>query len=714
MLTGLAATRYDNYRTASYKHAKEKADSVMARTFEYQKANNLYIGNVKCTTYSKFHIFTDIHNLSFRVLPNSHHINKGLNHYFGESATKIEYAGHGILNREVIAFYSTMNNIKKIRSVIADNISIMLYSPYLINDKLLSPFNKLNKSYYRYKADSTIITRGREKVYISVKPRYKNNQLVNANAIIDRLTGKVDFVNIKAVYDHILRINISFTMGSDGIRSILPESAMAHVYYKFFGNKIGAQILTLIDYKAIGTKEHLDSLMKTTNKYNLTELGLLENDTNDTFDEKYFAAHRPRPLTLQEDSIYTSYEETKYREKAVTNTKVPVKSNNFEDVFLDRHKVYFFNKKAVLSIPALLSPSMLQWSGKRGISIQKRLTLNMQMNNGMSIKMTPRLGYSFKQKQIYWSVPVNFLILPKINGGFKLTAGNGNHIYSSLQAKEVREEIKKVNNYDSILNVFNRYNFNYYNDFSIRGEFYVKPLAGMTVKFGGVYHKRGLVNWNSEASKNGMKRYYKSFAPRLEMSYTPHTYYYKTKSQTMPLYSEWPTVRLIYERGVNFLGCNNQYEQIEADCAYRINITDTRSLFLRGGCGFFTNRKDMYFVDYDNFSFHNMPSGWNDDMSDEFQLLDRRFYNESNYYAMLCGTYDVPILITGRIPFISKSINRERIYLNVVSMHALNPYGEFGYGVSTTFFDGAVFVGAGRHTEPRFGAKISLRFFDNW
>ena len=114
------------------------------------------------------------------------------------------------------------------------------------------------------------------------------------------------------------------------------------------------------------------------------------------------------------------------------------------------------------------------------------------------------------------------------------------------------------------------------------------------------------------------------------------------------------------------------------------------------------------------FSFQNMPTGWDDDMLGDFQLLDRHWYNESNYYALLCTAYESPMLLLSRVPLISKIIKKERVYLNAVSLHALNAYVEGGYGISSDFFDGAVFFGGGNASGFQFGAKISLRFFDNW
>ena len=69
------------------------------------------------------------------------------------------------------------------------------------------------------------------------------------------------------------------------------------------------------------------------------------------------------------------------------------------------------------------------------------------------------------------------------------------------------------------------------------------------------------------------------------------------------------------------------------------------NLYLRLGWGKFTNQDNLYFVDFANFTRHNLPVGWNDEVGGVFQLLDRRWYNSSSQYLRGHVTYEAPFLL---------------------------------------------------------------------
>ena len=76
-----------------------------------------------------------------------------------------------------------------------------------------------------------------------------------------------------------------------------------------------------------------------------------------------------------------------------------------------------------------------------------------------------------------------------------------------------------------------------------------------------------------------------------------------------------------------------EYERIEFDLQHQIRLGLMRNIYYRFGFGAFTNQDELYFVDFVNFSRHNLPVGWNDEIGGVFQVLDGRWYNSSRRYV---------------------------------------------------------------------------------
>lgn len=697
---------------SSSRRVESPADTLMARVFAYAQNNGGHIGHYENTVYTKFHISSHTRNFLLKLLPHSIDPPKGRRRFFGENMTRYSYIGLGILDRKEVAFYSTMSKLRKIPDILHTNLNAMIYEPTIYPGRLLSPFNRRNSRHYKYEIDS--VSResgGGGTALLSFTPKYGNAQLVKGKARVDCATGKVEKVVFDAVYDRILKMNAGFDMGEGGgTASLLPRKARLKMGYRWGGNSVDVDMDSRISCENVTSARHADSLrhLAASDGRGIAAMSQLRGDTASVVRSKeYFDTRRPQPLSPEEDSLYAAAQ----RERAAAGRRS--EAPTLEDILLSRHSVSF-NDNATLALPAVFTPSMFQWSGSRGVSVQTRLRFNLNMPDGRYAALSPRVGYSFKQKQLYWNVPLDILLLPSKGMGVQAAVRNGNRIYSSVQAREVREELEKYSDYDSLLNVFDRYDFNYYNDFYTDAALYVEPAAGLKLRAGLAYHDRRLKNWNSVASDNGMKKRYKSVAPHIDLEFTPGLRYASVSGRRIPVRASWPTFRASAEKGMQWRGCNSRYERWEFDATYKITLPALSSVYLRCGGGLFTDRKETYFVDYENFSFHNMPTGWDDDMLGEFQLLDRNWYNESNYYTLLCTAYESPALLMSRAPGISKLVKQERVYLNAVSLHALKIYIECGYGISTSFFDGALFMGAGNASQIELGAKISLRFFDNW
>jgi hypothetical protein len=109
------------------------------------------------------------------------------------------------------------------------------------------------------------------------------------------------------------------------------------------------------------------------------------------------------------------------------------------------------------------------------------------------------------------------------------------------------------------------------------------------------------------------------------------------------------------------------------------------------GSGFYTHKDSNHFVDYTNFRDNNLPEGWDDDWTGNFQLLSSRWYNESEYYVRTNLSYETPLLCASWLPFFGHYIEKERIYLSALRIEHTRPYFELGYGLTNRFFSIGLF-----------------------
>jgi hypothetical protein len=139
-----------------------------------------------------------------------------------------------------------------------------------------------------------------------------------------------------------------------------------------------------------------------------------------------------------------------------------------------------------------------------------------------------------------------------------------------------------------------------------------------------------------------------------------------------------------------------------------------RLINARVGGGFYTRKKENYFVDYQHFRENKLPGGWDDDWSGDFQLLNSDWYNESRYYARANLSYESPLMITSWLPLLGHYIEKERIYFSVLSIDNTRPYTELGYGFTTRLISIGLFASFLNADYQGFGSKFTFELFRRW
>jgi hypothetical protein len=348
-----------------------------------------------------------------------------------------------------------------------------------------------------------------------------------------------------------------------------------------------------------------------------------------------------------------------------------------------------------VKIDPLLNPLYFGYNNSKGFTykVKVRMVYNFNDNNEMAVNF--RGGYTFKEKQFYFRLPIRWTFNKRRNAYTELMIGNGNRISSA----SVRERIQELNT-DSIN--WEELNLDYFKDTHIQGIFHYDLSKHFSVHAGFIFHRRTPVDYQSFIMTNSQTDF-RSFAPLIEVQWRPWGW-------------TGAAVTANYERGIKGIArADMEYERIELDASWKKQLNPLRLISLRLGSGFYTNRaKTAYFLDYSNFNRENVPGGWNDDWSGDFQLLNNHLYNSSRYYIRSNVTYESPMLITYRIPFFGRYIESERIYVNALRSTQVNPYMEYGYGFTCRLFSMGVFVATNNWKYSGIGFQFGFELFSRW
>lgn len=714
---------------------KAAAAGVMERVYTYARRAGIDSLSYTADVYLRHTMYTRRGHLPVvRYVPGMLRLERGLNAYLTEARLRLQLRAPAQMDCRVVAYTSTARyqSAERLRSM--GRFNFCLYEPTLFFDGLLNPLHRRNRRFYRYrheglqqKADSLPPT-----ARIRIRPRFQNEQLAEGYIDADPATGAV--VHFHLTFRHRLRrVTVDGYPGLSGKASALPERL--HVVSDFRLGRNRVYEVTHVLSRHTFYNDTLNLNLPKRARFDLTDRCLLRIDTSHVrTGQAYFdslvtqlgaAASGERLPDVTADWAAADTLPAVFSRLGAAAAgggtdgektgQYRLLSDRTQDIFLSSHR-FNLDRSGMFNVrlPAIISPSMVQWSGSRGVSLKARLrfTLEGRAEERPTLQFSPMAGYSFKQRQVYWQLPLVLRFAPCYDGALSLEAGGGSRSYNNRQADELRQLVRHWEHYDTLEHIIDRFGFHDYRDAYARADASLSPLPGLTLTIGVRYHRRTLTKWNRLAQDGGLDRYYSTCGPRLMLEWTPAQYYYRRRRLRLPLYSRYPTLQLCYERGYGTGPGDTHYERLEAGMRYRLPLYALRTLFLRAGAGLYTQRGRESFIDYDFFRFSYMPSDWTDDMTCEFQTLSARWYNESRYYLMLTSAYESPLLLLSRLPLLSRAVLKERIYLNLLSVRALGGYGELGYGLSTHLVNLGLFMGMAEVRHIRFGFKFVLHFFD--
>ena len=648
-----------------------EADSttILSRIWDYERNYCQPVDGLEQNIYLRYSFKNERRNFTLFLIPTMYVIAHGDHQFIGESYCKAKFRNLDDydLQRQVVS--GTIPRQRTAMPYLLRSVTPDLYDYTLYPDGLLSPFHRSNKKHYRY---SVSVSQGGLSI-VHFRPRTPNTQLVSGHAIVDNATGRLQSVQFEGEFD-MIAFKVSALMNTKDLHTPLPERCSTEATFRFLGNRIKSHCTAVYD-------------LPTTLPDSIDELA----------DRRLMEELRPIPLTPEDKSIYEAFDEERRQEalkEAADTTKIEKTYDWVKEVGWDFIGSNLLNGNEAktgaltMNFSPLFNPLYFGYSQSRGISYKVRLGAQYSWNHHRYLRLEPQLGYNFKLRQIFYTIPLRMTYNPKRNGYAEITVGNGNRISNGTLDKDFHAVMG-----DTVA-------MPEYKDLYIQAINNVMAYDWLEIMAGVIYHRRLSMDPDL-AERAGIEASYKSFAPLFTVRLRP--------------WYHGPVLTANYEWGIkNVFQSNLSYRRWEFDAAHLQRINGVRFLNFRAGAGFYTSRNSNYFVDFSNFRDNNLPSGWEDDWSGQFQLLDARWYNESNYYIRGHVSYDSPMLFITHFPLIGRYIETERLYLSALSIENTRPYFELGYGFSNRYISAAVFANFLNFNVQRVDFKVTVQIFRRW
>ena len=661
----------------------QKPDSIVQQVFHYASNYAEGIEGFQSNVYIKHLYQTHRRNFTLWCVPTMYAIARGQRAFVSEQYSHLTFKENGELDNRRQVYYTTIPHNRRTMPTLLEFITPQLYNETIYGDHILSPFNHHNRAFYRYTTDSI----DSDLATVSFRPRYVNNtQLVKGKATIEWQTGRIIDAEMDGEFD-MMHFQTKTEQGADGSRALLPKFCRTKVYFKFLGN-------------------HISSVFEGSYDCPVT----LPDSVNVRGNRQLIDSVRPYELSEEEQAIYR-YRDSLRALRATADTVVvdtlmqqpeKRKHNYLRDIAWDKlgesliRSLRASNESGYVRLSPIINPQYLSYSKRKGFSYRFKLGARYNLSNDVSIGMNTRFGYNFKQRKFYFNLPLRLDYSYRNRDAYAEVAwGSGNRIYNNT----VIEEMKRRDGNTQDTKEYQEQKLDQFDDWYMHLVNYLPLNNRLAIEGGVVFHQRRAVN-KTGMREMGMPAQYRSLAPMLSVKTRP--------------WRKGPLFTFDYERGLPGKSNYLSYERWEIDASLKHRMHRLQTLNLRFGTGFYTKRDKNFFMDYSNFRDENLPEGWDDDWSGNFQLLDAPVYNMSKYYVRGNLSFESPLMAASFVPFAGRYVERERIYLSSLSVAHTRLYSEMGYGFTCRYFSMGFFASFLNEQFQESGAKFTFELFRRW
>jgi hypothetical protein len=669
-----------------------KVDKVLLeRVMDYPESfYGIIPDTIRTNVYMKARINLDRRNPLLMAIPSLFYVARdGRRDYFTEAYYHATFTHHGTDNIKRNITLSTVYHNHNVLSNIMDYMKPEIYRQTINHGEILSPLSRANRKYYTYSSNDL----GNGIARLSFHSKIRNTQLIrNGFAHVDYNTGRVISFLMEGEYD-MMHFVLEGVMHDKGVMSLFAKECRISSKLSIAGNRILTWFNVVYDLPHTLNKEYTtEEGRKIMEKLRPVPLSDTEQRIIHEYDSIRTADHA---ADMQEDSLDNdSTNSTRKIGKAMKYVLWDILGYNMvKRIGGNIGK----DEKGQFRIGPIFNPLYFGYTRHKGIVYKLDIRGNYNFTNNSDITGRAKIGYSFKQRQLFFDFPLTYHFNKRRNGYVGMELANGNRITDA----RILDEIKEYHHNDSI--DWDRMQLDYFRDMRcVISANYDVIRDRLGLRTGVVTHRRSAINPEG-FSEMGRKAVYTTFAPFIEMKWRPFT-------DRVPL-----VLTANYECGTKVMGGDVRYHRFEFDGQAIYRLPALRSISLRAGLGLYADKGgDDYFLDYHNFHENYIPDGWGDDWTGEFELLNSNYYNSSKYYVRSNATYESPLMLLSWVPCIGQIVERERIYVSALAVKMLYPYIEAGYGFTNRAFSMGIFTGFSPKYFEGVGIKFGFELFNNW
>lgn len=403
----------------------------------------------------------------------------------------------------------------------------------------------------------------------------------------------------------------------------------------------------------------------------------------------YWMQHRPVPLTQQELESFSE-------QPADTTAAEPAKQRStFGKVV--RGNTYTFNEGLTLRHNGLISPALLSYNTVDGLLYGQRFTLQHRMPAEKRMFLRLNTAWAFARQEFTATLAGHYHYDPFRRATIGFEGGRDTRDFNAEGGM-----LPFINTISTLFLTRNDRKL-FEQDF-LRLWHTTDVVNGLVLETSvEMARRRPLENnadfaiskWGNNSFtpnipdikglENDLMPIHNAFIADVRLSYTHRHYFMRVGQRKQMLSSRWPTLSLFYRQGFdNVLGSDTRFQLLESSIRqqFSLKMVGEFSYLLQGGK--FLNNDQLFTPDFRHFNGNTtwvMPAG----SIHVFRNLGFYQNSTSDKYALGHLQYEHGRILIKRLPFMARTLAREKIFMNMLATPEHKPYWEAGYGINQLF-----------------------------